>query len=111
MLFLQASSGAQPLPAPVFQPDVDLVVVAVLAAFNPAAAAVAFLMGRHADNPVKLAISAFAGAIAGIAALWLAARFGLPVARTAARAASGIFVLSFFTCFIWATLGRRMAPT
>jgi hypothetical protein len=110
MIFLQAAGSATPLPAPVMQQDVSLLVVALLAALNPFAVVTAFLMGRHADNAVKLAISAFAGAIAGIAGLWIAARIGLPVATSAARAASGIFVMSFFVSFVWAWLGRRFAP-
>ncbi len=110
MQFLQAAKSAAPLHAPVLQQDVSLYAVLVLAALNPAAAAVAFLMGRRSDNTVKLAISAFAGAIAGIAALWIAARFHVAFAANNARAASGIFVLSFFCCFIWAWLGQKTRP-
>lgn len=109
LIFLQAG-GATPLHAPVLQSDVSLVAVALLSVLNPAAIAVAFLVGRHADNPVKLAIAGFAGSIAGIAALWLAARLGVPYVTSAARAASGIFVLSFFVSIFWAWLGRRLAP-
>ncbi|MEQ1647085.1 MAG: hypothetical protein ABL898_00745 [Hyphomicrobiaceae bacterium] len=111
MQFLQAAKSASPLHAPVLQQDVSLYAVILLAALNPAAAIVAYLMGRHSDNNTKLAISAFAGAIAGIAALWLAARLHVPFAVSNARAASGIFVLSFICCFFWAWIGRRsVAP-
>ena len=109
MQFLQAGKSASPLHAPVLQQDVNLYAVITIAALNPAAIAVAFLMGRRSTNTVQLAISAFAGAIAGIALLWLAARIHVGLAASSARAASGIFVLSFFCCFVWAWLGQRSA--
>lgn len=110
MILLQAAGVATPLHAPVIQQDVSLLIVTLIAAFNPAAVAVAVLMGRHADNTTKIVISAFAGSIAGIALLWIAARLGVPVVTSAARAAAGIFVVSFAVSLLWAWLGRRLAP-
>ena len=107
MIFLQAGKSASPLHAPVLQQDISLYVVLAIAALNPAAIVVAYLMGRRATNGVQLSIAAFAGAIAGIAALWLAARFHFDWATSSARAASGIFVLSFVFCFLWAWLGQK----
>ena len=101
--------GAQPMPLPDLQPNVNLLGELAWAAFNPAAIAVAYLMGRKADQPAKLGIAAFAGAVAGIALLWLAARLHVGIAIDTARAAAGVFVMTLPFGVAWAWLGRRMA--
>lgn len=107
MLFLQAV--AQPLPHPDLQADVSLWAVLAWAVLNPVAIAVAYLMGRRADQPIKLGIAAFAGAIAGTGLLWLAARLQLGIATDVARGAVGIFVSSLPFGVAWAYLGRYFA--
>ncbi len=101
---------AQPMPLPDLQPNVDLWGELAWAAFNPAAIAVAFALGRKADQPAKLGIAAFAGAVAGIALLWLAARLHFSLAIDTARAAAGVFVMTLPFGAAWAWLGRPTAP-
>jgi hypothetical protein len=106
MLFLQAV--AQPLAHPDLQADVSLWAVVAWAALNPAMIAVAYLMGRKADQPAKLGIAAFAAAIAGVALLWLAARLGFGFATDVARGAVGVFVTSLPFGVAWAYLGTTL---
>ena len=56
---------------PDLQPDVPLLEVLLYGVLNPATIIIAFLMGRKADDKSKIMIAAFAGAIAGIAVLYL----------------------------------------
>ena len=98
---------AMPLPPPDLQANVDLWGVLGWAVFNPAVIAVAFLMGRRADQPAKLGIAAFASALAGIALLWLAARLHVGFAIDTARAAVGVFMVALPFGVFWAWLGRR----
>ncbi len=109
MLFLQVI--AQPLAHPDLQADVSLRAVAAWAAFNPAMIAVAFLMGRSADQTAKFGIAAFAGAIAGVALLWLAARLQLGFATDVARGAVGVFVTSLPFGIAWAYLGSKLSQS
>ena len=97
------------LPAPDLQSNISLWVVLAWAALNPVAIAVAYLMGRRADQTAKLGIAAFVAALAGIALLWLAARLHISFASGAARAAAGIFMASLPFSVAWAWLGRRMS--
>lgn len=88
---------------------VPLTEVALYALLNPALIAVAFMLGRKADQPAKLGIAAFAGAAAGVAVLYVAALIGIFDAPTAARAAGGIFMLSMVTGAVYAWIGWRFA--
>ena len=97
---------AQPMPLPDLETAVSLWSEVSWAALNPAVIAVAYLMGRKTDHPAKLGIAAFAGALAGIALLWLAARLHMSFAVDAARGAVGIFVMSLPFATAWAWLGR-----
>ena len=106
-----------PIPSellpPNLQADVSLLTVLLFALLNPAAIAVAFWMGRKADQVAKLAIAAFAGAAAGTALLWLAALVRIPFVATPSRAAAGIFAVQCVLCFGWAYAGyatRQTAP-
>jgi hypothetical protein len=110
MLFLQAAAKAvaQPLPHADLQADVSLWAVLAWAALNPALIAVAYLMGRQADQPAKLGIAAFAAAIAGVALLWLAARLGFGFATDVARGAVGVLVTSLPFGLAWAYVGHKL---
>lgn len=101
--------GAQPMPLPDLQPNVSLWGELAWAAFNPAAIGVAFLMGRKADQAAKLGIAGFAGALAGILMLWMAARLHASIAVDTARAAAGVFVMGLPFGVAWAWLGRWYA--
>jgi glycerol uptake facilitator-like aquaporin len=94
---------------PDLQADVGLRTVMLFALLNPAAIAVAFWMGRKADQTAKLIIAAFAGAAAGTALLWLAAFLRLSFAATPGRAAAGIFAVQCIACLAWAWAGYRTA--
>ena len=76
-----------------------------MAFFNPATIIIAFLMGRKADDKSKIMIAAFAGAIAGIAVLYLITLLRLWDAPTLARAASGVFLTSLVAGFVYAGAG------
>lgn len=84
---------------------VHLASVLLIAALNPATIIVALLMGRAADQPQKIPIAALVGAIAGSAAVWLAAETGWPYMANAGRAAGGIFAMQFVLGLGWAALG------
>ena len=102
-------TGAQPMPPPDLQPNVSLWGLLAWAALNPAVFAVAWLLGRQADQSAKLGIAAFAGALAGVALLWLAAWLQLRFAIDVARAGAGVFVTALPFGVLWAWLGRRWA--
>lgn len=107
--FLQSAPRiAQPLPAPDIEAAVSLWSVLGWSALNPATVAVAWLMGSRSDQPAKLGVAAFAGALAGIALMWLSALFHLAIAVDTARAAAGVFVVSLPIALLWAWLGRHM---
>lgn len=88
---------------------VDLHVVLLTALLNPVAAAVAFWMGRSADQWQKLPLAAFAGACAGTAAVYVAVRLGLPGIAGVGRAVGGIFVAQCVLGLAWAYAGYRLA--
>ena len=81
--------------------------LALIALLNPAAIAVAFLMGRKADQWQKIPVAAFAGAVAGSFLYWLVAAVGLlPIHALGGEA--GIFALQFVFGLAWAALGYRL---
>jgi len=93
---------------PDLQADVSLWLVVMYAALNPATIWVAIEMGRRIDQPAKLLVAAFAGAMAGFALLFVLAWLRVPFAATAGRAASGIVAASFIAGIAWAYLGYRL---
>ncbi|MFN0217526.1 MAG: hypothetical protein ACKVP4_01800 [Hyphomicrobium sp.] len=100
------------LHAPDLQANVPLVEIALFALFNPATIAAAFFVGRKADDKSKLLIAAFAGAVAGVALLYVAALFRIWEAPTLGRAAAGVFAASLLTGLVYARIGyafRRRA--
>ena len=91
---------------------VDITAVATIAALNPASIAVAYLMGRAADQWQKVVVAALTAAIAGSALVWILAEVGIPFFGRTGRAAGGIFVLQALLGLGWAALGysrRRKA--
>jgi glycerol uptake facilitator-like aquaporin len=92
---------------PELQPDVNIKELLAYAALNPATIAVAFLMGRKADEKPKILIAAFAGAIAGIALLYVAAWLRLWDAPMLGRAAAGVFAASLACGGVYGWIGYR----
>ncbi|HMN39140.1 MAG TPA: hypothetical protein PKD49_15715 [Hyphomicrobium sp.] len=87
---------------------VPLYEVVLYGLLNPALIWVAFAMGRKADEPAKLLLAAFAGAVAGSVLLYLAALIGVLDAPRVARAAAGVFVLSLAAGLVYAWIGYRL---
>jgi hypothetical protein len=92
------------VPAPV-----DLNGVLLTALLNPVVIVVAFWMGTSADQWQKIPLAAFAAAVAGIAAVYIAARMGLAGLVRTARASAGIFIAQFVFALAWAYAGYRLA--
>lgn len=84
---------------------VPLTDVLLIAALNPATIAVAFLMGRKADQPQKLVVAALAAAVAGSALVWVLAEVGITFFAKTGRAAGGILVAQSILGLAWAALG------
>ena len=97
--------------SPELQPDVNLTELLLYAALNPATIAVAFKMGRKADEKPKILIAAFAGAIAGVALLYVAALFRIWDAPTLGRAAAGSFAASLVAGLIYGWIGFSFKPS
>ncbi len=91
--------------APVLLPDVPLATVLLFAAFNPITIAVAYALGRKADQWAKILIAAFAGALAGAVALWLGTLLRIGALATPGRAAAGIFAAGIIFALIPAAIG------
>jgi hypothetical protein len=96
--------------SPDLQPDVSLIELVLYALLNPATIAVAFLMGRKADQPAKIMIAAFAGAAAGFALLYVATLLRVWDAPTLARASAGVFAASFIGGLAYAFAGYKSKP-
>jgi hypothetical protein len=78
-----------------------LVLISLL---NPAVIAVAFWMGRRADQWQKLIVAAFAASLSGFILYWLAAELGLlPIHALGGEAA--ILLMQIFLGLVWASLG------
>lgn len=88
-------------------PPVDIVSVLLTALLNPVVIAVAFWMGRRADQWQKVPIAAFAAAVLGSAAIYVAVRLGVTGMHGVGRAAAGVFVAQFLFGLPWAALGYR----
>lgn len=90
---------------PELQPDVNVLELIAYAALNPATIAAAFYMGRKADEKSKVLIAGFAGAVAGVALIYVAALFGIWDAPKLGRAGGGIFVASLVAGVVYGWLG------
>ena len=95
------------LSPPVPEGDVPMLLVLAFAVLNPAVIAIAFAMGRKADQLSKILIAAFAGAVGGVALIWLGAFIHLPLLPVVGRAAAGIFIVSLFVGLAWAFFGYK----
>jgi hypothetical protein len=93
---------------PDIQANVPLIEVLLYGVLNPATIIVAFMMGRRVDDKSKLMIAAFAGAIAGVAVLYIATFLRLWDAPTLGRAIAGVFVVSLAAGFVYAGVGYLM---
>jgi putative effector of murein hydrolase len=89
-------------------PPVDLAVLVLTALFNPAVIAVAFWMGRNADQLQKLPVAAFAAALAGSLLAYIAVRLVPSRLGQVGRAAAGLFIAQFLLGLAWAYLGHRL---
>ncbi|MBU1209758.1 MAG: hypothetical protein KJ587_00615 [Alphaproteobacteria bacterium] len=83
--------------------------VLLVALLNPVVIAVAFFMGRDADQWQKVIVAAFAATCAGFLFLYALAyvRF---VIVTGFGAPTGVFVAQFFLGLVWAFIGYRFRP-
>jgi len=91
----------------------DLKAVLLTALLNPVVIVIALWMGRGADQWQKLPVAAFAAALAGSVAVYLAARFALFGIGDIGWAGAGIFTAQFLFALVWALLARhfgRRAP-
>lgn len=81
----------------------------LLAALNPAVIAVAFLMGRRADQWQKLIIAAFAASLAGFVLYWLGGQVGLFKVHALGGEAA-MFMLQCVFGLVWSVLGYWVRP-
>lgn len=87
----------------------DPMTLVLLAALNPAVIAVAFLMGRKADQWQKLLLAAFSAAAAGFLLYWFGGQVG--VFRIHAIGGEAfLFTLGFAFGLVWAALGYLFRP-
>jgi uncharacterized membrane protein len=76
----------------------------LIAALNPATIAVAFVMGRKADQWQKIVVAAFAAAIAGFLLVFLVTFLKLLPAKGLGGEA-GLVALQFGFGLLWAAIG------
>jgi hypothetical protein len=93
---------------PDLEQTVPLAEVLLYGILNPATIVVAFMMGKRANEKSKLLIAAFAGAIAGVAVLYVATFFRIWDAPTLGRSVAGVFIVSLVAGFIYAGAGYLM---
>lgn len=93
---------------PDIQANVPLIEVLLYGALNPATIIVAFMLGQRVDEKNKLVIAAFAGAVAGVAVLYIATFLRLWDAPTLGRAIAGVFIVSLAAGFVYAGAGYLM---
>jgi cation transporter-like permease len=82
----------------------DPTTLILLAAVNPAAIAVAYLMGRSADQWQKIPVAAFAAAVAGFLLYWVGGQVGL-FAIHAVGGEAALVMLQFAFGLVWAAVG------
>ncbi|MDX2156751.1 MAG: hypothetical protein SFW09_09590 [Hyphomicrobiaceae bacterium] len=84
----------------------DLKDVLLLALANPAMIAVAYWLGRKADQRQKIVVAALVAGIAGVAFAGLLMLLGLVEPKV--RLLSGVFVSACLGGLAWASLGFAM---
>jgi hypothetical protein len=72
---------------------------------NPAAVAVAFFIGRRADQVQKIIVAAFAAGAAGVLVGWLLPLLGLP--GPGRKSLAGLFAFCFAYGLLWGWIGFR----
>jgi hypothetical protein len=85
---------------------VDLQAVLLTALLNPAVIVVAFWLGRNASQWQKLPVAAFAAALVGSVAVYIAVWLGVAGVAGVGRAAGGVFIAEFLFGLGWAALGH-----
>jgi hypothetical protein len=84
----------------------DPLTLVLIALLNPVVIAVAYFMGRKADQWQKIPIAAFAASFAGFILYWLVAAVGLlPIHALGGEA--GVVVMQFLFGLVWAGIGYR----
>lgn len=83
--------------------------VLLVALLNPVVIAVAFLMGRDADQWQKVIIAGFAATCAGFLFLYALAWVRIVIV-TGFGAPTGVFVAQFFLGLFWAFIGYKFRP-
>jgi hypothetical protein len=87
----------------------DPTTLVLIALFNPVVIAVAFVMGRKADQWQKIPVAAFAASLAGFILYWLVTAAGLiPVHALGGEA--GIVAMQIVFGLVWAGLGYSLRP-
>jgi hypothetical protein len=81
----------------------DLKDVLLLALANPATIAVAYWLGRRADQGAKIVVAGFIGGLAGVAFAGLLMMLGIVAPKV--RLLSGIFVAAGLAALVWASIG------
>ena len=82
----------------------DPLTVLTIGALNPVTIIVAFVMGRHADQPQKIVVAALAAAIAGFLLYWVAAFVGV-IKVHALGGEAGMLAVQTLAGLIWASVG------
>jgi len=81
-----------------------------IALLNPVVIAVAFLMGRRADQWQKIIVAAFAASLCGFILYWLAGAVGvMPIHALGGEAA--LVLLQFLFGLVWASAGYFLRRT
>jgi hypothetical protein len=93
---------------PDFEQMVPLTEVLLYGILNPATIVVAFMLGQRANDKSKLMIAAFAGAVAGVAVLYIATFLRIWDAPTLGRSVAGVFIVSLVAGFVYAGVGYLM---
>ncbi|MFM1814438.1 MAG: hypothetical protein RLZ98_1133 [Pseudomonadota bacterium] len=88
----------------------DPLTVVLVALLNPVVIAVAFLMGRNADQWQKLLIAAFAASLAGFLLFWVVTFLGI-VRVKGFGGEAGIVLAQFLFGLVWAGIGFWTRPT
>ncbi|MFA5952356.1 MAG: hypothetical protein WC807_18965 [Hyphomicrobium sp.] len=90
----------------------DPVTLVLIALLNPAVIAVAFVLGRKADQWQKLIVAAFASALCGFVLYWLGGQVGLLSIHALGGEAS-VLVIQTVLGLVWASIGYyfRAAPS
>ena len=78
----------------------------LVAALNPIVVVVAVLMGRIADQPQKLLISAFVASYVGVIAVWVLTHFEILPAHGFGQT-GGLLIAQFVIGLFWAWVGYQ----